>query len=155
MDESSGTCELLTAEDTIALGARLGLGPEALRAEIAEAVGKTIGDEAPAIVIAGSPRYWQLSRKREAQKGAAWIRELERLAREIGESVGSEVFFVGLTTDGVPGWDYDGEGAVLVAASSTVTNAGGARADPRPWRMSVTVTREGDTWKMSDVEFVP
>ena len=49
----------------------------------------------------------------------------------------------------------DGEGAVLVAASSTVTNAGGARADPRPWRMSVTVTREGDTWKMSDVEFVP
>ncbi len=49
----------------------------------------------------------------------------------------------------------DGEGVVLVAASSKVTNAGGARADPRPWRMSVTVTREGDTWKMSDVEFVP
>lgn len=49
----------------------------------------------------------------------------------------------------------DDEGVVLVAASSKVTNAGGARADPRPWRMSVTVTREGDTWKMSDVEFVP
>ncbi len=44
---------------------------------------------------------------------------------------------------------------VLVAASSQVTNAGGAKEDPRPWRMSVTVTRDGDRVKMSDVEFVP
>lgn len=44
---------------------------------------------------------------------------------------------------------------VLVAASSQVTNANGAKEDPRPWRMSVTVTRDGDKVKMSDVEFVP
>ncbi|MGV0992168.1 MAG: hypothetical protein ACOYBX_04920 [Mycobacterium sp.] len=44
---------------------------------------------------------------------------------------------------------------VLVAASSQVTNAGGAKEDARPWRMSVTVTRDGDQIKMSDVEFVP
>lgn len=44
---------------------------------------------------------------------------------------------------------------VLVAASSQVTNANGAKEDPRPWRMSVTVTRDGDNVKMSDVEFVP
>lgn len=44
---------------------------------------------------------------------------------------------------------------VLVAASSQVTNASGAKEDPRPWRMSVTVTRDGDKVKMSDVEFVP
>ncbi|MCH9723010.1 MAG: hypothetical protein K0U67_13240 [Actinomycetia bacterium] len=49
----------------------------------------------------------------------------------------------------------DGSAVVLVAASSKVTNASGAKEDPRPWRMSVTVTRDGDTWKMSDVEFVP
>ncbi len=49
----------------------------------------------------------------------------------------------------------DGDGVVMVAANSTVSNAGGARDDLRPWRMSVTVTRDGDTWKMSDVEFVP
>ncbi len=49
----------------------------------------------------------------------------------------------------------DGDGVVMVAASSTVSNAGGAKDDLRPWRMSVTVTRDGDTWKMSDVEFVP
>lgn len=46
-------------------------------------------------------------------------------------------------------------GVVLVAASSKVTNASGAKEDTRPWRMRVTVTRDGDIWKMSDVEFVP
>jgi Mce-associated membrane protein len=50
----------------------------------------------------------------------------------------------------------DGDRAVvLVAATSEVTNASGARQDPRPFRMSVTVTREGEQCKMSDVEFVP
>jgi Mce-associated membrane protein len=44
---------------------------------------------------------------------------------------------------------------VLIAASSQVTNANGAKEDPRPWRMSVTVTRDGDKMKMSGVEFVP
>ena len=44
---------------------------------------------------------------------------------------------------------------VLLAASSEVTNANGAKADPRPWRMSVTMSRDDDKWKMSNVEFVP
>ena len=50
----------------------------------------------------------------------------------------------------------DGDQArVLVAATSVVSNARGAKRDARPFRMSVTVTRDGDTCKMSDVEFVP
>jgi Mce-associated membrane protein len=49
----------------------------------------------------------------------------------------------------------EGSGVVLVAASSKVTNASGAKEDTRPWRMRVTVARDGDIWKMSDVEFVP
>ncbi|WP_245649490.1 hypothetical protein [Nocardia shimofusensis] len=44
---------------------------------------------------------------------------------------------------------------VLVAATSQVTNSAGAQEEPRAWRLSVTVTREGDTIKMSKVEFVP
>ncbi|MCB0932237.1 MAG: hypothetical protein KDB71_10105 [Mycobacterium sp.] len=52
-------------------------------------------------------------------------------------------------------WAKADSGVVLVAASSQVTNSSGARADPRPWRMSVTVTRAGGQVKMSDVEFVP
>jgi len=85
----------------------------ALRAEIEKATGKTTGEEAPAVIVAASPRYWELCRKREAQKGAAWIRELERIARETAASIGSEIFFVGLATQGDPGWSYDDEGPVL------------------------------------------
>lgn len=47
------------------------------------------------------------------------------------------------------------QGVVLVAATSEVSNVSGARQDPRPFRISVTVTREGQECKMSDVEFVP
>lgn len=44
---------------------------------------------------------------------------------------------------------------VLVAASSTVTNAAGAQETPRRWRLTVDLQREGDQIKMSKVEFVP
>ncbi len=50
----------------------------------------------------------------------------------------------------------DGDsGVVLVAATSEVTNVNGADQDPRPFRMNVTVTRDGGTPKIADVEFVP
>jgi len=48
----------------------------------------------------------------------------------------------------------DDSAVVLVAAMSKITNAAGAKQDPRPWRLSVTVTRDGDQLKMSKVEFV-
>jgi Mce-associated membrane protein len=44
---------------------------------------------------------------------------------------------------------------VLVAASSTVTNAARAEEAPRRWRLTVDLQREGDQIKMSKVEFVP
>jgi Mce-associated membrane protein len=43
---------------------------------------------------------------------------------------------------------------VLVAATSTVTNASGGKEQPRKWRLSVTVSNDGGTLKMSKVEFV-
>jgi len=49
----------------------------------------------------------------------------------------------------------DNSAVVLVAAKSQVTNATGARNDPRAWRLSVTVTRDGGQIKMSKVEFMP
>jgi Mce-associated membrane protein len=44
---------------------------------------------------------------------------------------------------------------VLVSASSRVTNAAGAKQEPRTWRLSVNLQREGGQIKMSKVEFVP
>jgi Mce-associated membrane protein len=44
---------------------------------------------------------------------------------------------------------------VLVASTSEVTNAAGAKQDPRSFRLIVTLTRDGGQLKMSKVEFVP
>jgi Mce-associated membrane protein len=44
---------------------------------------------------------------------------------------------------------------VLVASTSEVTNAAGAKQDPRNYRLIVTVSRDGDQLKISKVEFVP
>lgn len=49
----------------------------------------------------------------------------------------------------------DGNSAlVLVAASSRITNAAGAKDEPRSWRLKVTVTIDGGQYKMSKLEFV-
>ena len=112
---------------------------EALRREILETTGLTIGDEAPAVIVAASPRYWELCRKREAQKGAAWIRELERIAREVGESIGSEILFVGLSTDSTPGWDYDEQGPLLTGPITfeRAWETGAGKLKPKPKKKKV------------------
>jgi Mce-associated membrane protein len=43
---------------------------------------------------------------------------------------------------------------VLVAATSRVTNATGAKQEPRSWRLSVNLLRDGGRVKMAKVEFV-
>ncbi|MDT5131623.1 MAG: Mce-associated rane protein [Mycobacterium sp.] len=43
---------------------------------------------------------------------------------------------------------------VLIASTSEVTNAAGAKQDPRNFKLIVTLTRDGDQLKMSKVEFV-
>lgn len=49
----------------------------------------------------------------------------------------------------------DDSAVVLVAATSRVSNEAGAKKDPRTWRLSVTVNRDGDQIKLAKVEFVP
>jgi Mce-associated membrane protein len=44
---------------------------------------------------------------------------------------------------------------VLVASTSEITNAAGAKQDPRKYRLIVTVARDGGQLKISKVEFVP
>lgn len=47
----------------------------------------------------------------------------------------------------------DNEAVVLVAASTKVTNTAGAKEEPRSWRLTVHLAREGDQVKMSKVDF--
>lgn len=50
----------------------------------------------------------------------------------------------------------DGNSAlVLVAATSRITNAAGAKDEQRNWRLKVTVTDDGGQYKVSKLEFVP
>ncbi len=49
----------------------------------------------------------------------------------------------------------DNSAVVLVASTSEVANAAGAKQDPRNYRLIVTVARDGGQLKISKVEFVP
>jgi len=44
--------------------------------------------------------------------------------------------------------------SVLVSATSKITNAAGAKDEPRVFRLRVTVTEDGGQYKMSKVDFV-
>jgi hypothetical protein len=118
---------------------------DALDQEISSRFGRSVGDAPPLLLLLASPRYWELCRKREAQKGAAWIKELERLARELEEANGVAVRFYGLRLDGDPGWSYDEQGAVLNAppriAPAWEATAGRVRprAKPRPKKPTAPV----------------
>jgi Mce-associated membrane protein len=48
-----------------------------------------------------------------------------------------------------------GAARVLVVASSTTTNAGKPIPGPRVWRIRITVQKTGDTYKASNIEFLP
>jgi Mce-associated membrane protein len=49
----------------------------------------------------------------------------------------------------------DDTAVVLVSATSRVTNTAGAKQEPRSWRLSVNLRRDGGQIKMEKVEFVP
>ena len=108
----------------------------ALKEEAAVVSERTISDAPPLLFLLGSPRYWELCRKREAQKGAGWIKELERLAREIEETLEIPVNFLGLRLEGDPGWSYAESGPVLEGtpriAPAWEPNAGKIKPKPRP-----------------------
>ncbi len=118
----------------LAQAAMVDANAEAFRAEIEEKTGRKTGEEAPALILAGAPRYWELCRKREAQKGAAWIREMERLGREISEQIGVEVFFVAWDLDGNPPWSYGENGPVLDApfGFKAAWESGAGKLKPKP-----------------------
>jgi hypothetical protein len=107
---------------------------EALAQELAAAGRRLPSDAPPLLALLGSPRYWELSRKRTPQKGAPWIKEMERLASEIAEHTGVEVLYLTLRVEGSPGWSY-AQGAPAFDAAPRLAPAwesGAARVRPKP-----------------------
>lgn len=105
-----------------------------LRSEIAERFGRSVSDEPPLLVLLATPSYWRLCRKREAQKGAAWIKELERLAGEIESEIGAAVRYLSLELPGDPGWSYDEKGPVFEGTPKLglAWEPGAGRVRPKP-----------------------
>lgn len=129
-------------------------------------LGKKISNAPPLVLVIGNLRYWELCRKRDAQSGAAWIAEMERLSREVGNSIGVEVRYLGIELAGDPGWktedtkpELEGAPEVLAAwepgAGRPKTRARGraaaneiVEADPsRPTRKyaMIEIFTSGDT----------
>ena len=123
----TGDTPLRAFLDGLAQTAIASANREALGSELAAAQERTLSDEPPIFALVASPRYWELCRKREAQKGAAWIKEIERLAHATEESIGVQVLYLAIDLEGDPGWEYGEEGPVLAAAPQ-LTAAWEARA---------------------------
>jgi hypothetical protein len=106
---------------------------EAIAAELAARTERKVADAPPYLFLLGSPRYWELCRKREAQRGAAWIQQLERLAREFEEQTGIGIRYLSLKLQGDPGWSY-AEGRPVFDAEPRIGpawDAGAGRIKPK------------------------
>jgi hypothetical protein len=105
---------------------------DALREEIAAACAREVGDEPPLLLLLGAPRYWDLCRRRAAQKGAAWIHQMDRLAREIEGGLGVRVLYLALEP---VGRGLDAEGWPALAAPPRIVPAWdefAGRVRPKP-----------------------
>lgn len=102
--------------------------------EVAERFGREVSSEAPVLMVLASPRYWELCRKRSAQKGAAWIKELTRLAEEIHAETRISVHYLSLRLQGDPGWGYDELGPRLegMPLLADAWEPGADRLKPKP-----------------------
>jgi hypothetical protein len=132
----TGDTPLRALLEGLALSAMVDANRDAIAEEVQAATGRSVSSEAPALILLGGRRYWEICRKREAQKGAGWIRELERIGREVAEVTGVEILFLGIDVEGDPGWDYDDEGPVLSGPPAIVTaweaRAGKLKPKPKP-----------------------
>lgn len=84
-------------------------------------LGRKVSKETPLVLVIGNLRYWELCRKRDAQSGAAWIAEMERLAREISNTIGVEIRFLGIELAGDPGWQTEDTRPELEGAPEVLT----------------------------------
>ncbi|HVH06355.1 MAG TPA: hypothetical protein VNE71_10190 [Myxococcota bacterium] len=119
--------------DSLAHAAIVEANRAAIGAELQTAHARTFSEVPAVVLLLASPRYWALCRRREAQKGAAWVHELERLAREIEQHIGVSVYFLGMGLEGDPGWIYDEQGARLPSVRiDRAWEPGAGRVRPKP-----------------------
>ena len=119
------------------------------REQASEVLRQTFADGPPSLYIVGSARYWELCRRREPQKGAAWINRLEHLMRvaESGDPtpddeppavdpLGIHIECLGLALEAEPAWELQDERPTIVGTPRLTpaweSTAGRIRPKPRP-----------------------
>jgi hypothetical protein len=101
---TTGDTPLRGLLEGLAYAAILSANIDAVIEDAKSELGRKISNATPLVLVIGNLRYWELCRKRDAQSGAAWIAEMERLAREIGTSIEVDLRFLGIELAGDPGW---------------------------------------------------
>jgi hypothetical protein len=155
---STGDTPLRLLLEGLSACAVLDANRAAVRAEAQEAFGVSFADAPPLLYLVASPRWWELARRREAQKGAAWINQLERLvtvldgteakeraaaATEAGDEPapvpdcpGVTVRFLSLHIEGEPAWEIQNDKPSLVSVARLQTawesTAGRIKPKARP-----------------------
>ncbi len=111
---------------------------ESVAAEIAERFDLALDTEhPPEVVILGTPQYWALCRQREAQKGAAWIQQMERLAKELGEVAAPPTHYWGIAIVDYPGFEVSEDAWPQLGAPARLERAWdeyAGRVRPKPKR---------------------
>jgi len=107
---ATGDTPLRALLEGLADAAAAAASADAMRAELAERFERDVAEGPPALFLLATRRYWDLSRKRSVQRGAAWIKELERLGRELEETLDVPVRYLGLDMPGDPPWEIRSDG---------------------------------------------
>jgi hypothetical protein len=131
---TSGATPLRLLLEGLAAAAGAAANRAALVAEVQAATGRTLADAPPAVVVLPTSRYWEICRRRGPQRGAAWIRELERLAGELEEKLGIAIRYFGLKLEAEPVWELREDGPHLTTDARIVPawEIGAARLRPKP-----------------------
>jgi len=118
---STGDTPLRTLLEGLSDLAVAAANADVMRAELAERFGREVSDEPPALVLIATCRYWELARKRSVQKGAHWVRELERLASDLEAAAGPTVEYLGLELPDLPAFEIqtDDKGAETPVFTTT------------------------------------
>ena len=129
---SASETPLRTLVDALLAAAAVDANREVLAPEIEVRTGRPLSPEPPTVLVVAGLRYWDLARKREVQKGAAWIREMERLAAELEAEAGISVRYLGLELTGPPAWEIREKRPVLTGLPRLVPAWEYSAGKPKP-----------------------
>lgn len=133
---STGDTPLRALLEGLAYTAIVQANRKEILGEIDAAYGRKLSDEPPVLILLGNNRYWELCRKREAQKGAAWINQMERLAQEIEENLDIGVRYLSIKLQDDPGWEIEDDKPTLVGTPilDRAWGPGAGKVKPKPRR---------------------